>query len=69
MVVVLSHGSDKPWCTTGASPSPVLFEIVFTGFNSIVRKEDDETNEGVEGGVNKETTKRKKEKGRIRVSF
>lgn len=57
MTVALSHSSDEPWCTARASPGPVLFKIVFTGFDTIARKEDHKPNEAVEGGIDKKATK------------
>jgi hypothetical protein len=61
VISVLPHSPDKPWRTTGTFPGPVFFEIIFAGLDTVVGKENDETNETVEGSVDKESTKQERE--------
>lgn len=56
MAAVPSHGPDEPRCAAGSSPGPVLFEVIFAGLDAVVGEEDDEGDERVEGGVDKEAS-------------
>lgn len=53
---VSPHGPDKPGRAARALPSPVLFEVVFPGLDTVVGEENHEADEGVEDGVDKQAT-------------
>ena len=52
-VSAVAHGADEPRCATRALPGPVLFEVVLAGLDVASRDEDNEADETVEDGVNK----------------
>lgn len=54
MDIVLPHGPDEPRGAAGTLPGPVLLEVVFAGLDAVVGEEDDEADEPVECGVDKE---------------
>lgn len=55
-VSAVTHGADEPRCSTRALPGPVFLEVVLAGLDVAARDKDNEANETIEDGVNKNAT-------------
>jgi len=55
-VSAMAHGADEPRCATRTLPGPVFLEVVLAGLDVAARDKDNEANETIEDGVNKNAT-------------
>ena len=53
-VSAMAHGADEPRCATRALPGPVFLQVVLAGLDVAARDEDNEADETIEDGVNKD---------------